>query len=232
MPVLVILPELTAISGLPILILVFVMIILGLWSVYANKKNKVLRKLKKTTIKKTALAKENEYIKVIGTLQTTTEPIISPIGKRECIGYQIKVEEKRKYKNNSWRTIMLEEKLLDFIIDSPQGKAFIVFPSDANNSLLYLVKNVVKKTGTWDNLPLFIEKSLTIHGKKSAGFLKSNKIFRYKESIIEAGNKMVVAGVCSLKPSMHKLDRYSSKDLFISGSKSHKLVITDTPKAQ
>ncbi len=105
-------------------------------SIYMDKKNRILRKLKKIPTRKIASVKENEYIKIIGTAQTTGPLLISPIGKRECIGYQIKVERKRGGKNRSWKTIIYEENFPDFIIDSPQGKAVVTLPNNKDHRMI------------------------------------------------------------------------------------------------
>ncbi len=199
--------------------------------IYNSKRNVIIRKLKKTSSKRIALVKENEYVKIIGKAQAIDKPLISSIGKRSCVYYHIKVEEERKgRKSKSWHTIIEETKSTNFIIESSGEKAIVNANTGLQNKMVYLVKDIKHRSGTWNDPSEFLEDYLQSYGKKSTGHFGFNKTMRYQEGIIEIGENIAVLGTGNWKESDHKFDRYSSQNLFISGDKANKLLITDDPK--
>ncbi|SEM07110.1 hypothetical protein SAMN04487910_4048 [Aquimarina amphilecti] len=217
-------------SGFFFIFLFGIIIFLILSQVY-NKKNKMLRKLKEHSFKKIPLCKENEYIKIKGKALSIAKPLISPIGKRECLYYKIQIEEKRSNgKSSSWRTIINEEKFQDFILESEGNKAIINTEISKKNKITYLNQDIEYTSGTWKDAPVFLEKLLQSHGRESTGFLGFNKSIRYKEGAIEIGEKITILGIGKWKESDHNFDRYSSKTLYVSGDSERKLIITDLSK--
>lgn len=206
--------------------------IIAMVSYYFNNKNRILRRLKKVDPKRIQLIKENEYAKVIGKARLIDKPLISPIGKRECVYYQIKVEEKRSNgKSSSWHTVIKEEKSINFIIESSGEKAIVKSDTSPKTKMIHIVKDVEHRSGTWNDPPKFLENYLKLHGKNSTGFLGFNKTIRYHEGVIEIGEEITVSGIGKWEETDHNFDRYSSKSLFISGDNTNKLIITDDPKA-
>ncbi len=216
------------------LILFFILMIalIAVIGYYFSHKNRILRKLKKVDIKRIQLVKDKEYVKLTGKVNTINEPIISPIGKRKCVYYQVKVEEKRGGKNKSWHTIIKEDNGIDFIIESGEDRALVEINSSPKTKMVYLVKDIKKASGTWNDPPEHLETYLQSYGKDSTGFLGFNKSIRYREGAIEVGEKITILGIGNWKESDHNFDRYSTKSLYISGDIKNKLVITDEPKAQ
>lgn len=213
-------------------VFIVVIAILVFIGYYFSHKNRILRKLKQVNPKRIQLIKDKEYTKVIGKTHTISESLISPIGKRKCVYYQIKVEEKRGGKNKSWHTIIKEDNGIDFIIESSGEKAIIVTNSSPKTKMVYLVKDVKQASGTWNDPPKHLEAYLQSHGKDSTGLFGFNKSIRYREGVIEIGEKITILGTGNWKESDQNLDRYSSKSLYISGDSENKLIITDDPKAQ
>ncbi|WP_299433230.1 hypothetical protein [uncultured Aquimarina sp.] len=213
-------------------IFVLLMISFSVIGYYFSHKNKILRKLKQVNTKRIQLIKDNEYAKLIGKVNTSGEPLTSPIGKRKCAYYQIIVEEKSGGKNKSWHTIIKEDKAIDFIIESSGERAVVQVDTSPKTKMVYLVKDVKHTSGTWNDPPKHLEMYLQSHGKDSTGLFGFNKSIRYREGVIEIGEKITILGTASWKESDHNFDRYSSKSLFISGDRENKLIITDDPKAQ
>ncbi|AXT51695.1 hypothetical protein D1818_12910 [Aquimarina sp. BL5] len=214
-------------------IFLFGVIIFLIFSRIYSKKNRILRKLKEYPFKKIQLCKENEYIKIKGKAFPINEPFISPIGKRKCLYYKIQVEEKRSNgKSSSWRTIIKEEKFQDFIIESQGDKAIVSTKIPKSAKTVYLNQDVEYTSGTWNDPPNFLDQYLKSHGKDSTGLFGFNKSIRYREGVIEIGEKITILGTGNWKESDQNLDRYSSKSLYISGDSENKLIITDDPKAQ
>ncbi|WP_299220910.1 GIDE domain-containing protein [uncultured Aquimarina sp.] len=214
-------------------IFLFGVIIFLIFSQIYSKKNRMLRKLKEYPFKKIQLCKENEYIKIKGKAFPINEPFISPIGKRKCLYYKIQVEEKRSNgKSSSWRTIIQEEEFQDFIIESQGDKAIVSTKIPKSAKTVYLDQDIEYTSGTWNDAPKFLEQYLQSHGKDSTGLFGFNKSIRYREGVIEIGEKITILGTGNWKESDHNLDPYSSKSLYISGNSENKLIITDDPKAQ
>ncbi|WP_298313812.1 hypothetical protein [uncultured Aquimarina sp.] len=208
-------------------------IIFLIFSQIYSKKNRILRKLKEYPFKKIQLCKENEYIKIKGKAFPINEPFISPIGKSKCLYYKIQVEEKRSNgKSSSWRTIIKEEKFQDFIIESQGDKAIVSTKIPKSAKTVYLNQDIEYTSGTWNDPPNFLDQYLKSHGKDSTGLFGFNKSIRYREGVIEIGEKITILGTGNWKESDQNLDRYSSKSLYISGDSENKLIITDDPKAQ
>ncbi|WP_299258601.1 hypothetical protein [uncultured Aquimarina sp.] len=215
-----------------IMIFILIIVIAIFIGYYFSHKNRVLRKLKQANIKRIQLVKDKEYIKVIGKVQNIKEPLISPIGKRKCAYYQIIVEEKHSGKNKSWHTIIKEDKAVNFIIESSGERAIVLVDTSPKTKMVYLVKDVKHVSGTWNDPPKYLETYLQSHGKDSTGLFGFNKSIRYREGVIEIGEKITLLGTGHWKESDHTLDRYSSKSLYISGDSENKLIITDDPKSQ
>ncbi|MDY8137002.1 hypothetical protein [Aquimarina sp. 2201CG5-10] len=214
-------------------IIIGIIVILSIVAIsyYFSDRNRILRKLKSVVAKRILLVKENEYAKIIGKAQHIDESLISPIGKRKCVYYQIKVEEERGGKNKHWHTIIKEEKAIDFIIESKGEKAIIKPHTGSQAKLVYIIKDVKHKSGFWKDSPAFLENYLKSHGKDSTGLFGFNKKIRYREGVIEIGETIAVMGIGNWKETDQSFDRYSSKNLFLSGDKTNKLLITDDPKA-
>ncbi|MDH7447474.1 GIDE domain-containing protein [Aquimarina sp. 2201CG14-23] len=200
---------------------------------YFSNKNRILRALKKHPFKRIGLIKDNEYVKIKGKAISNDTSLVSPIGKRKCVYYQVEIQEKRSSgKSSHWHTIVKEHKFQDFIIESQTEKAIVITNVPNKNKRIYLNKDVEHSSGTWNDAPEFLENYLRSHGRESTGFLGFNKSIRYKEGAIEVGENITIMGTAKWKESDHNFDQYSSKSLFISGDGENKLIITDDPKAQ
>lgn len=196
---------------------------------YYSDKNKIARALKKIDAKRIATIKENEYAKVIGKAQILDCSIISPIGRRKCVYYQIKIDKKTGQKNQTWRTIIEKEEYIPFIINADGEKA-IIKDIDPKNKLVHLAKDVKKRSGTFNDPPPHLEEFLKSYGESSTGFLGFNRGMRYHEGIIEIDEEIAIMGIGHWKKTDHNFDRYSSDTLHLYGDKVHKLLITDDPK--
>ncbi len=204
-----------------------------MWFVYNSKKSTILRKFKKIPKKRISSVKENEYVKIVGKANSIDELLVSPIGKRKCVYYNIIIEENHggNGKGRSWHPIHNEEKSTLFSVESSGERAIIDVNIDSKSKMAYLVKDLQHRSGTWNEAPEFLEKVLQSRGLKSKAIFGLNKTLRYQEGVIEIGEEVSVMGIGNWKESDHKFDRYSSKNLFISGDKANKLLITDDPKA-
>ncbi|MFD2563841.1 hypothetical protein [Aquimarina rubra] len=224
--------QITSNGYLVIIVFILIIALFAFIGYYFSHKNRILRKISQIGSKRIQLVKDQEYIKIIGKVSTIDNPLVSPIGKRKCVYYQVRVQEKRGGKNKSWHTIIKEDKGIDFIVESSGEKTIVQASTSAKTKMVYLVKDIKHSSGTWNDPSKHLETYLQSHGKDSTGLFGFNKSIRYREGVIEIGEKITLLGTGSWKESDHNLDRYSSKSLYISGDSENKLIITDDPKAQ
>ncbi len=219
-------------NGIILLGVIGAIITLIILAYYYNAKNKIKRKLKKYPTKAISLCKENEYVKITGKAYPIKEPLLSPFGKTECVYYRVEVQRQKSDGEGAsyWKTIFKDEKAQDFIIEANQEKAIVNGDSNKFKKLLYITQEVKHTSGTFKDPPKFIDNYLKSCGKKTTNLLGFNKSLRYVEGVIEIGENITLMGIAHWKESDHNFDRYSSKNLFISGDKTNKLIITDDQK--
>ncbi|MHA7055740.1 hypothetical protein ACWGOQ_0000865 [Aquimarina sp. M1] len=94
--------------------------------------------------------------------------------------YQVKVEEKRGGKNQSWHTIIKEDKGTDFVVETSGGKAVVLASLSPKTKMVYLVRDVKQLSGTWNDPPEHLEKFLNSYGKDSSGLFGFTKAYAIK----------------------------------------------------
>ncbi|WP_430411307.1 hypothetical protein [Kordia sp.] len=198
--------------------------------IFFSTKNRILRELKKVRRKQIQSVRENEYVKIVGKAKHAGEPLIAPLSKRECVYYDVKVEEKR---GKHWKIIIDDVKFQDFFINTGTENAIINLKRQLPaTKRIYLVTDHSLNSGVFKNIDPEIEQYLKENGNKSTGFLGMNKSLRYKESIIELDEEIAVMGIGKWQTIDTPIDGYSdSRVLTLNGSKKQKLLVTDVPKA-
>ncbi|GAA4276638.1 hypothetical protein [Aquimarina mytili] len=199
--------------------------------IYKQKRSIIRRTFRKIPEKNILLAKENEYIKVIGNTNPIDEPLIAPLSKRRCVYYQITVEQvgESGVNNRNTNVIIDEEKCINFSIESLESKAIVKTTSLEDSRMVHLKKDRKFTSDIWNGASDNLQTYLNSKGMKST-FFGLSKSMAYYESVIEIGEKIAVAGMAHWIESDHKLDQYSSKNLCISGNKANKLLITNDPE--
>ncbi len=194
---------------------------------FTSDKMKIKNAFKKMQNKRIELAKENEYIKVTGhAMAIDNKVLIAPLSKKECLYYQVHVTKKTG--KNSLETLVKEEKIVDFIIESSREKAIVKTNITSNCKRVHLVEDTAQQSNFKSKPSKHLEAYLNTHGQSSKNTVNT---INYEEACIEIAEKIAVAGMANWEESDYKLNRYSSKILFLSGNKTNKLLITDDPKA-
>ncbi|KJD31303.1 hypothetical protein PK35_15850 [Tamlana nanhaiensis] len=201
-------------------------------SFYLSKKNTVLRKLKTYTPKQIAHFKIGEPTKTTGKVLQVTQPFIAPYTKRPCVAYTFKVEQRVSTgKSSHWKTLVKKEDIQDFFIEK-QGDMVMIKPTE-NNYLLYMEQDHKIQSGVLNNPTdkfLNVLKELGVENKNWFGL---NKTLRYTERIIEIGETITVGGIAKLKSLSQPIEGYNySKLATLESTNTHRLIITDHPKAQ
>jgi len=203
-------------------------LIIILISYYFKNNRVVLRALgehEKQTINK---AQNKQVVKLHGKAKFVNELLVAPLSSRQCIYYQVLVEERGK---NSWRKIAKETAHQDFFIQVGDEIALIKSQESLKNTRIHLVKDHRQNSGWQNDATARLEAFLKKHGSKST-FLFMNRRLRYREGIIANQEHIAVLGVAQWKSLSEPIEGYPySKILTIVPSPKQKMIITDDPKA-
>ena len=200
---------------------------------YFSTKQIILRKLSKTRQKPVASLKANEFVKIHGKALHVQDPLIAPLSKRTCIFYTIQIEKKVSTgKSSHWKTIVDEERIQDFFIEQNGSYAIIKPTKNPKNYISHLVVDEKTSSGTFNDPTHEFKALLERYHIDSENFFGFNKQLRYKEGIIEVGEKITVAGIAKWKTLSEPIPEYSySKIVALESTDKEKLIITDHPKA-
>lgn len=199
---------------------------------YFNSKNTVLRKLKAYTPKASTQFKTNQPTKISGTVLEVSKPFIAPYTKRPCIAYIFEVKQRvSNGKHTRWKTLIKKEDIQDFFIET-KGEQIMVKPTK-NNYLLYMEQDHKIQSGVFNKPDENFEAVLKTLGVENKNWFGINKSLKYTERIIEIGETITVGGISKLKSLSEPIEGYNySKIATLESSETHKLIITDSPKAR
>lgn len=211
-----------------IILVIVVVCCIVLYGYFFSKKEIVKRKLKNAEHKKIANFKDGEVSKIIGDIEFVEEPLISPLSKRICSFYYVLIEEKVSTgKNSRWKTLIEEEVSSKFLIKDDANYAFI----NDQNIKCYIVQDERYSSGFLTDATDHLEKYLIKKGEKSEGFLGFNKTLRYKEGVLERGEKIAVFGKGQWKEAaLLNLPKKYDKILEITASEGSAIYLSDDPK--
>ena len=194
---------------------------------YFSTKAVIKRKLKKSEFKKIADFKNGEVAKIVGAVEFVGKPLYSPLSNRECAHYYVHIEEEvSSGKSSKWETLIEEEISSKFLIKEEEHFAII------NDSKLksYIVQDVKFSSGFWTDATENLEAYLKSKGEESEGFLGMNRTLRYKEGVLERGEKIAVLGRGEWKePGQLDLPEKYEKVLEIKSSSEEAIYLSDDP---
>ncbi len=214
------------------LILIAVVVIFLFY--YYSSKRVVLRTLGRLPFQRLGSLRTNAYSKIEGKALSIEEPLVAPLSGRECVFYQILIEKRvQRGKHSHWKTLVDEEKIQDFFIIQ-KGERCIVLPkTNPRNFIAHLDTDRTIRSGTFnDPTPEFMN-VLNMFNIKSEGFFGFNKQLRYKEAIIEVGERITVAGKVKWMDLENNIADYSYSSIvsMFGDDGKNRLIITDSPKA-
>jgi len=194
-------------------------------SYYYGNKAKILRVLKEFKPSLIINARENQSVKIIGTVSSNNTFLQSPLTQRKCVYYKIHVEKKVSNGNNShWETIIEDSQANDFIIESKGEHAFVKM----KNYKSHLIEDGEFDSGTFNDATPKLEEYLNSFGEESEGFFGFNKTIRYKEGILGINEPIAIKGIANWKdPKEFNIKNHYSKILVLSGNKQNNLILTD-----
>ncbi|MCL6296252.1 hypothetical protein [Jejuia spongiicola] len=218
---------------IPFLIIIAIVII-GFLVYYFNRKQIIIRKLKKFKPKRITQFRTNELTKISGKVLEVEAPFIAPFSKRKCVAYSIKIKQKvQSGKSSHWKTLVKKENIQDFFIEK-NGELVMVKPSyETSNFYSYMVEDSSVSSGTFNDPTPEFQKVLDSFGIESETWLGFNKTLRYSERIIELGEIITVGGIAKWKSLNEPINGYSySKIAALESNNEQKIIITDLPKAR
>ena len=220
--------------NVPVIISIVILAIgiIALLAYYYSGKNVIIRTLSKIPVKPTSSLRTNELSKVTGKALHVKEPLIAPYSKRQCVFYQIKIEQLVSTgKSSHWKTITSEEKFQEFFINTNDDFVIVKPSNNPKNYICHLVKDRKQKSGTFNDPTPEFEALLRQFNIKSETYFGFNKSLRVTEGVIEIGEQITAAGIAKWKTLNEPLPEYPySKIAELESDGKTKLIITDLPE--
>lgn len=156
-----------------------------------SPKRKINRALAKLATTRVAESREGQLVKIVGWVEPLQESTTSPLTDRTCVYYSIIVEEKSG--RRGWRTILREERGVDFGIRDTSGLAR-VRPSDPEPAQSALLADETREISAFLQDDERLARFLVARGRPTRGaFLQRN--IRAREAILVAGKPLAVAAL-------------------------------------
>lgn len=192
----------------------------------------IIRTLAKIPNKPASSLKTNELSKVNGKALHVKEPLIAPYSKRQCVFYQIIIEQKKSSgKRSHWKTIVKEERFQEFFIQTKNDFVIVQPQETPKNYICYLTKDKEQSSGTFNDPTPQFQAILNRYNIDAQNFFGFNKSLRYKEGIIAIGEDITVAGIAKWKTLSEPIPEYPySKIATLVSSDQQKMIITDLPE--
>jgi hypothetical protein len=158
---------------------------------YFKKKAIIRRKLKKAVTKSISSFLDGEFAKIVGKVELTGTPLNAPLSGRPCAYYSVLVEQKvSSGKSSHWKTLIEEEVAGPFGIRDGMSCARV----EAEWMASYIVPDRKYTTGFMEDATEKLSSYLKQHGHESENFMGLNKTLRFREGILEEGEKISVLG--------------------------------------
>lgn len=173
-------------------------------------------------------APEGALVKVEGLVKYVGEPMEAPLSGRSCAMWQVLVEEQGG-KQKGWHKLIDDSECRPFIINDGTGIALVnaVIPK------LALVQDARFQSMTFVDATERLDAFLADHSQLSTGMFGFNRNLRYREGIIEEGERVAVLGACRWEADPDGAARGGYRDaprrLVVEDPEDGHLVISDDP---
>jgi hypothetical protein len=216
-----------------VIIAISVFVLIAFLIYYYSPKTIILRRLKKLPNQRVGSLKTKTYSKIEGKALNIEEPLIAPLSKRKCVFYKMQIQKKvSSGKNSQWKTIINEERIQDFFIEQT-GERVVVLPTKTpKNYYDYLVTDKKASSGFFKELTPEFESLLKKYNIKTDNLFGFNKQLRYKEAIVEVGERITVAGYINWVKLENPVKDYKYSSIAsVTAKGKDKILITDSPDA-
>ena len=186
--------------SLRIILLIICACVFLLLNFYFLQRSKIKRILKRRPLKRISEVSDGEHVQIQGKIEIIRNPLTAPFSGRNCIYYSVVVEHRvtrLHFTSNRrfWATLIEEEKSGLFLIKDGNYFAYI----KNGNLLKHIIQDVHLSSGIFNDAPEKINAFLTRHKESSIGPFGFNWKMRYREAILEPGEKVVASGICHWK---------------------------------
>lgn len=177
-----------------VLVTLAVLAVFGVLAYWFGGDQVTRRALQRVPRKRIGDLRDGEEARVIGVVGVEA-PIRAPISGRRCAYYRVVVEEQYESSGRrSWRDVLDEQDGVDFLVKDETGEALV----KTTRVEAVLEKDRSKSSGFLRDATPELEAFLKKHGRSSEG-LVFNRTLRYREGVVEAGERVAVAGLVRRK---------------------------------
>ncbi|WP_298550182.1 hypothetical protein [uncultured Algibacter sp.] len=216
-----------------VVIAISVFAIIAFLIYFYSPKTIILRRLKNLQSQRIGSLKTKTYSKIEGKALNIEDPLIAPLSKRKCVFYKMQIQKKvSSGKNSRWKTIVSEERIQDFFIEQT-GERIVVLPIKTPKDYYdYLVTDKKASSSLFKELTPEFASLLKVHNIKTDNLFGFNKQLRYKEAIVEVGERIIVAGYVNWVKLENPVKDYNYSSIAsVTAKGKDKILITDSPDA-
>jgi hypothetical protein len=156
-----------------------------------SPKRKIMRALARLATTRVTESRDGQLVKVVGSIEPLQDTTTSPLTGRSCVYYCIIVEEKES--RRGWRTILREERGVDFGVRDASGLAR-VRPSAPEPAQSALLADETREMSAFLQDDERLERFLVARSRPTRGAFLQRHI-RAREAILVAGKPLAVAAL-------------------------------------
>ncbi len=214
-------------ENFPIIVISIVLLGFILNYLFFSRQAIVGNRISKTVRKKISEVNDGELVSISGEVVLLGRVMTAPLSKRKCVYYHITVKDDSSRKEMFRNYINIdEERASDVILFDGEHYAVI----STQNVTAYIVKDETFYSGFWNGTTPELKEYLIKHGEKPTGMLGFSLDLTAHEGVVEAGEKIKVAGKAKWrKSSDFKLKIPAQKVLYIEAFNEQAVYFTDDP---
>lgn len=216
--------------------LVGLMILLAGWAgvvvyfQYRGRAAKTRRLLQRTSRTPLPQLEDGVPTKIVGRIVYGPDRLRAPLTGRTCTVWEIEIEEivaDRESIAPVWQPFIVEQDARDFFVDYGGTRACV----NTGAVRVTAVKDARFWSGLLRDAPPDLEAYLSRHGERSKGRLGINRTIRYREGVLEAGERVSVLGVPrrQIAPGPGGGYRDQEERIVIGGLADGFVVVSDDP---
>ena len=212
-------------------LVIIVIALIAIAIIYAafhfNKRLQIRRKLQRFPASTIRRARSGDYVRIVGEVDFVSEPFISPVTQRECAFFHLEVErEQYRGRSTQWETLFEEKVKSPFMVRQRDYVAVV----NVDEIEAYLYPDRGFTPGVVNKGDEELERYLATKNYDSKGNFGLRKSIRYKEGVLEKGEKVCVSGKAKWIENSDLLPDIEGKILYLTADENHPVYISDDPK--
>lgn len=214
--------------ALTVFILTYVIVgYFAFYTFYYAKNATIRRTIRAVPSKHVPDVKSRETTRIIGNAMIDNESALAPLTGRHCIYYHVIIDKQvRKRKGYAWRIVHQNEMVNDFYIEQDGYKVLV----DTTFFESSIKKDKKFFSGFLNDPDGRIKNYLTEYNiDEYFSPIGIQTPYRYREAIIEPGEKVAVVGKAKWKKKADIDNTKADKELSLAGSKRKPVLVSDYP---